>query len=191
MSSGDDQARATGTPADRSRPSGTPGSVRLTRTGPSRGGCPPLRNGSGEIPRQGEKRCGRCGAVKSRECSTWTRRLATVSGRSARRARVSGRGSGARSGKRRPPNGNATAEIPAIGPRSKWKARNPEKLRAQHAVAAAVRSGRLVTQPCEECGAKAHAHHADYAEPLEVRWLCPLHHARQHRAEGRLARSAA
>lgn len=52
----------------------------------------------------------------------------------------------------------------------------------------AVRRGKLQRQPCEVCGEKAHAHHPDYSKALEVRWLCPHHHARQHAAEGRLAR---
>jgi len=68
----------------------------------------------------------------------------------------------------------------------KWKARNPEKVEAENIVAHAIRDGALVRQPCEVCGGKAHAHHADYTEALEVRWLCPFHHARQHVAEGRL-----
>lgn len=70
----------------------------------------------------------------------------------------------------------------------KWKARNPEKVEAENIVAAAIKHGALTRQPCEVdgCATRAHAHHADYAEALEVRWLCPLHHARQHVAEGRL-----
>jgi len=68
----------------------------------------------------------------------------------------------------------------------RWKERNPEKVQAERAVADALRRGTLTRQACEVCGAKAHAHHADYARPLEVQWLCPLHHARQHVAEGRL-----
>jgi len=68
----------------------------------------------------------------------------------------------------------------------KWKARNPEKVEAENIVAAAIKAGALTRQPCAVCGGKAHAHHADYREALEVQWLCPWHHARQHVAEGRL-----
>ena len=64
-----------------------------------------------------------------------------------------------------------------------WQQRNPEKRAAHNIVNAAVRAGRLVKQPCEECGAgeRIHAHHDDYSKPLEVRWLCALHHSEAHR----------
>jgi hypothetical protein len=62
----------------------------------------------------------------------------------------------------------------------KWAQINPDKKCAQEAVSAAVRAGRLVRQPCEKCGAKAHAHHDDYSKPLDVRWLCPKHHTEHH-----------
>lgn len=60
---------------------------------------------------------------------------------------------------------------------------DPEK-RAKHiircAVGAAVRHGKLRRLPCEVCGAQAHAHHDDYSRPLDVRWLCPMHHKQHH-----------
>ncbi len=42
----------------------------------------------------------------------------------------------------------------------------------------AVKVGRLVRQPCEVCGSAdvVEMHHVDYFEPLNVRWLCFLHH---------------
>ena len=64
---------------------------------------------------------------------------------------------------------------------AKWRRRYPEKIKAQNALQAEIRRGRMSRQPCEVCGAKAHAHHDDYTKPLDVRWLCPLHHARHHR----------
>jgi len=61
-------------------------------------------------------------------------------------------------------------------------ARNPQKKRATQAVNHAVRTGRLIRQPCEVCGeVKAQAHHDDYSKPLDVRWLCATHHAEWHR----------
>lgn len=59
---------------------------------------------------------------------------------------------------------------------------NPQKRKAHHAVNNAIRDGRLIRQPCEICGAKAQAHHDDYSKPLDVRWLCPVHHSEQHQA---------
>ena len=67
------------------------------------------------------------------------------------------------------------------GAAAKWAKANPEKRRAQSAVAYALRVGRLLRGVCEVCGAeKVHAHHDDYSKPLEVRWLCPKHHAANH-----------
>lgn len=53
-----------------------------------------------------------------------------------------------------------------------------------HIVAKAKRSGLLVPQPCEDCSRHGGgvtrepvvAHHDDYAQPLDVRWLCHMHH---------------
>lgn len=59
--------------------------------------------------------------------------------------------------------------------------RNPAKKAATDAVSNAIRDGRLVRQPCECCGAWAQAHHDDYSKPLDVRWLCPKHHAEWHK----------
>lgn len=61
------------------------------------------------------------------------------------------------------------------------KAKYPEKHKANAAVKRAVRSGSLTRLPCEVCGDKnTHGHHEDYSKPLEVRWLCPLHHRMVH-----------
>lgn len=44
-----------------------------------------------------------------------------------------------------------------------------------------LRRGKIVRQPCAECGAaEVEAHHADYARPLEVTWLCRECHLRRH-----------
>jgi hypothetical protein len=62
----------------------------------------------------------------------------------------------------------------------KRRARYPEIYRANNAVSNAIRCGRLVPEPCERCGAKAQAHHEDYSRPLDVQWLCRLHHLQRH-----------
>ncbi len=41
----------------------------------------------------------------------------------------------------------------------------------------ALRVGELTRGSCEVCGEMpAQAHHDDYERPLDVRWLCPVHH---------------
>jgi len=55
---------------------------------------------------------------------------------------------------------------------------HPEKLIARNAVAYALETGTLKRLPCEVCGSiSTEAHHEDYSKPLEVMWLCTLHHA--------------
>lgn len=58
---------------------------------------------------------------------------------------------------------------------------------ARWQVRRAIVAGRLERRACEVCGtASVHAHHDDYSRPLDVRWLCPAHHAEVHaKAEGR------
>lgn len=61
----------------------------------------------------------------------------------------------------------------------------PTQYKAQTMVGNAIRDGKLFRQPCEVCqGAEVHAHHDDYAKPLNVRWLCPSHHKQWHRDNG-------
>lgn len=46
-----------------------------------------------------------------------------------------------------------------------------------------VKRGKVVRQPCAVCGdAHAEAHHPNYDKPLNVRWLCRLHHLELHGA---------
>ncbi len=64
---------------------------------------------------------------------------------------------------------------------SAWRKANPEKYRAHNAINNAVRDG-IVIKPgicevdgCEET--RIHGHHEDYSKPLDVKWLCPVHHS--------------
>lgn len=61
-----------------------------------------------------------------------------------------------------------------------WRLANPEKARAQRAVAWALKSGRLMRPVgCERCpNADVAAHHEDYSKPLDVQWLCSFCHRR-------------
>jgi hypothetical protein len=40
----------------------------------------------------------------------------------------------------------------------------------------AIRDGLIIRKPCELCGKEAIAHHEEYENYLEVRWLCWSHH---------------
>ncbi len=66
---------------------------------------------------------------------------------------------------------------------ARYRVSNPEKYRAHKVVEYAVARGKLQRQPCQRCGATdlVHAHHDDYSKPLDVAWLCPLHHRERHR----------
>lgn len=56
------------------------------------------------------------------------------------------------------------------------------KMRARRKLYYALEAGRIERQPCEVCGnTQVDAHHDDYAEPYEVRWLCRQHHMEHHR----------
>jgi hypothetical protein len=49
----------------------------------------------------------------------------------------------------------------------------------------AIKSGKLVRGSCEACGAvEVEGHHDDYAQPLQVRWLCHVHHKSWHKENG-------
>lgn len=63
------------------------------------------------------------------------------------------------------------------------KLTKPKQVQAQNIVHDDFRSphGKITKQPCEVCGAVAQAHHDDYSKPLEVRWLCPVHHKQEHK----------
>ena len=64
----------------------------------------------------------------------------------------------------------------------KYRKANPEKRKAHTAVANAIRSGKLVSLPCSECGeTKTEAHHYAYDMPLDVIWLCRKHHRQLHK----------
>lgn len=62
----------------------------------------------------------------------------------------------------------------------KWVSKNPEKSRAHLKVKQALKAGKLKKEPCF-CGElKVDGHHPDYSKPLEVIWLCRLHHKQLH-----------
>ena len=60
-----------------------------------------------------------------------------------------------------------------------------EKQKSRVKVSRAVRNGRLVKGPCENCGSpETEAHHDDYGRPLDVRWMCRGCHENEHGGPG-------
>lgn len=62
-----------------------------------------------------------------------------------------------------------------------YERNNKEKRRAYSIVLRAKKRGIITQHPCSICGSlNARAHHPDYTKPLEVVWLCELHHSVVH-----------
>lgn len=58
------------------------------------------------------------------------------------------------------------------------KERYPEKENCRKESRRLLKQGKIVKEPCEECGSKkSQMHHTDYTKPSKVRWLCALHHS--------------
>ena len=59
------------------------------------------------------------------------------------------------------------------------------KMRVYKQVQRAVDGGQIEKGPCSRCGSAKHlhAHHADYARPLEVTWFCKRCHYQDHMAK--------
>jgi hypothetical protein len=71
------------------------------------------------------------------------------------------------------------AQIAAIS--KAWRQKYPDRYRAQTKLNNSLRDGKVAKQPCAVCGnPKVHAHHYDYSKPLDVMWLCAIHHHRGH-----------
>ena len=70
--------------------------------------------------------------------------------------------------------------------KERYKKESPEKHAARRELQNAVRAGRIKRQPCEVCGAlPTEGHHDDYGKPLDVRWLCKVHHHALHKPNPR------
>lgn len=116
------------------------------------------------------------------------------SSKSGRKETVSGRRQSSKSGHPYLPFHRREAQAPGqpddappVSHQLRWDRANRDAKRAHHAVAQALRKGRLTREPCEACGAVhgvdgavLHAHHEDYSKPLDVVWLCRRHHRRLH-----------
>lgn len=65
-----------------------------------------------------------------------------------------------------------------------YRAKHRLERNARQLVHRAVKLGLLIKGKCRDCkGESKHrieAHHTDYLKPLEVTWLCSLHHREEH-----------
>jgi hypothetical protein len=126
--------------------------------------------------------CGACAVCKSRESMRKRRRENPEHVRALDRARYyrdwEKRRAAADDYARRHPEEQREGAM-------RWRARNPDKRKAQNAANNAVRDGKLIRQSCEragpDCKGRVHKHHDDYSKPLDVRWLCAHHHGEVHR----------
>lgn len=67
-------------------------------------------------------------------------------------------------------------------PQARWKADHPKETWAHSALRSALKRGLIDKEPCEVCGASdVDGHHDDYDRPMDVHWLCRLHHKAEHR----------
>jgi hypothetical protein len=58
--------------------------------------------------------------------------------------------------------------------------KNQNKLNARKITKQAIKDKILKVLPCEVCGQKAEAHHPNYNDPMNIKWLCDLHHRELH-----------
>lgn len=67
-----------------------------------------------------------------------------------------------------------------------YREKFPNKYKAHVLVNNYLRDGKLLKEPCEVCSTNecVVAHHDDYAKPLDVRWLCEVHHKEWHSEHG-------
>lgn len=71
----------------------------------------------------------------------------------------------------------------AAAAQAKWKNKFPAKRHAHSLLGSAVKCGRVTPWPVcavPECASKPEAHHPDYSLPLDVVWLCKMHHTQAH-----------
>ena len=56
------------------------------------------------------------------------------------------------------------------------------KAKARAQAQRALKQGVITKRPCNRCGSvdRLEMHHADYAKPLEIEWLCDPCHSKEH-----------
>jgi hypothetical protein len=90
----------------------------------------------------------------------------------------------ARQRERRKKTGSAGSKLRASikGPLTPDQAEEAMRQYARYLLNRQIQLGNIVRGTCEICGSheSIHGHHVDYMRPLDVRWLCPVHHRREH-----------
>lgn len=72
-------------------------------------------------------------------------------------------------------------KIKGCKPEIKWAKNNKEKKKVHKILQKAVKIGKIIKKPCSFCNNPISvAHHSDYSKPLEVTWLCHIHHYEIH-----------
>ena len=63
-----------------------------------------------------------------------------------------------------------------------YRSEKPEAYKSHTTVNNAINRGRLTKKPCAVCGSteRVEAHHEDYSRPLDVIFLCSVHHHAVH-----------
>ena len=63
-----------------------------------------------------------------------------------------------------------------------YKPMPPEALVAYNILYNAIKNGIIQKGVCEVCGSfDVEGHHDNYSKPLNVKWLCPMHHSWLHK----------
>lgn len=65
-----------------------------------------------------------------------------------------------------------------------YRKNNQEKESCRQKTIRAVKNGKITKTACIICGdVNVEAHHDDYTNPLDVKWMCKKHHLEMHRAK--------
>lgn len=137
------------------------------------------------------KQCSRCGQAKG--VISFTRNRSQPDGlenwcrdcrNTAERGRYHGSLDAARSaGREKQRRLRRNGDYRPVKRARRWKnvGLSRERERIYALVARAVKCGKIAKRPCETCGdPKVKAHHDDYSRPLDVMWLCEIHHRAVH-----------
>ena len=89
---------------------------------------------------------------------------------------------------KRPPKPLKPPRPPALTAAERKKRhleRNPLKAACYKIYKYAIKHEKLLRGPCHVCGATEgiDGHHTDYTKPLEVLWLCKVHHREMHKQQ--------